>query len=74
MRTTIGLDDDILARVKFYAESRSLSVERAVAELLRRGLSAELPTRVLNGVCVFDLPPDSPVVTSKRVRELAWGM
>src|SRR6266852_3716190 len=37
MRTTLNLDDDVLQKVKDYAESRSLSVGRAVSELVRKG-------------------------------------
>lgn len=70
MRTTIRLDDDISIQVKLYARGRSLGFGRAVAELLRRGLSLERPTKVVNGIHVFDLPPDSPRVSSERVREL----
>jgi hypothetical protein len=28
------------------------------------------PTRIVNGLVVFDLPPGSPPVTSEKVREL----
>jgi hypothetical protein len=70
MRTTINLEDDIVPAVKQYARSRSLGLGKAVSELLRRGINAVRPTRVANGVYVFDLPEDSPRVTSKRVREL----
>jgi hypothetical protein len=70
MRTTINLDDDIAKVVKQYAESRAVGLGKAISELVRRGISAELPTRTVNGLLVFDLPPDSPRVTTKTVREL----
>lgn len=70
MRTTIRIDDDIFRQVRSYAESRSLGFGQAVEELLERGLVAERSTRSLNGLQVFDLPDDSPVVRSGRVREL----
>ena len=56
--------------VRGYAESRSLALGKAVSELVRRGFSTERPTRVVNGLHVFELPPDSPIVTAKAVREL----
>jgi hypothetical protein len=43
---------------------------KAVSELVRKGLAAPVPTRTVNGIQVFDLPPDSPRVTSRRVKEL----
>jgi hypothetical protein len=70
MRTTLNLDDDVVPVVKRYAESRSLALGKAASELIRRGAAARLPTRVVNGLEVFDLPPDSPLVTTKCVRDL----
>ncbi len=70
MRTTLNLDDDIAKVAKEYAENRSLALGKAVSELVRRGIATPHPTRIVNGLTVFDLPPDSPPVTTKRVREL----
>jgi hypothetical protein len=72
MRTTLSLDDDILPDVKRYAQSRSLALGKAVSELVRRALTTPRPTRVdsITGLRVFDLSPDSPRVTTKKVLEL----
>lgn len=70
MRTTLSLDDDIFEIVKQYAESRSVGLGKAVSELVRRGYTVPRPTRVVNGVQVFDLPANSPVVTIKKIQEL----
>ena len=70
MRTTINLDDEIVGIVKQYAESRAVSLGKAVSELVRRGISASRPTRTVNGLLVFDLPADSPRVTARMIREL----
>ena len=70
MRTTLNLDDDVASIVKQYAEVRSLALGKAVSELVRKGITASLPTRSVNGLLVFDLPPDSPRVTTAKVREL----
>jgi len=70
MRTTLSLDDDVFHSVRSYADSRSLPLGKAVSELVRRGLTAARPTRTVNGLQVFDLPQDSPRVSSKTVREL----
>jgi prevent-host-death family protein len=69
MRTTVSLDDDVLQLIRRYADSRSLGLGKAVCELVRRGLTTQRPTRTLNGLQVFDLPPDSPPVSSKKIRE-----
>ena len=70
MRTTISLADDFLRLLKRNAEERSLTLGVAVGDLVQRGLSLPRPTRGVNGVQVFDLPKESPQVTTKRVREL----
>jgi hypothetical protein len=70
MRTTLSLDDDIWQLIRGYADSRSLGLGKAVSELVRRGLTTPRPTRTVNGLRVFDLPADSPPVTSKKVRQM----
>jgi hypothetical protein len=39
-------------------------------DLVRRGLKSPIQTQVLNGFHVVMLPPDSPPVTSERVKRL----
>jgi hypothetical protein len=70
MRTTLSLDDDVFQVVRSYAESRSLALGKAVSELVRKGLASPTPTRTINGIQVFDVPADSPRITTKRVKEL----
>ena len=70
MRTTLALDDDVFELVKRYAQDRSVSLGMAVSELVRRGFTVKMPTRAVNGIRVFDLPADSPPVTSKKVRQV----
>lgn len=70
MRTTLTIDDDILEQVRRYAEERSMPVGDAVTELIRKAFRTPTPTRVVNGLRVFDLPADSPVVTNEKLLEL----
>ena len=70
MRTTLNLDDDVLTLAKAYAKKRTLRLGQAVSELVRRGIHASHQTRMVNGILVFDLPPDSPRVTTQHVRDL----
>lgn len=70
MRTTLNLDDDVLEIVRQYSESRSLALGKAASELVRKGFLSPTPTRMVNGVVVFDVQPDSPRITSERVKEL----
>jgi hypothetical protein len=43
---------------------------KALSELVRRGLSAPVKTRVVNSLIVFDVPESSEVVTSELVKQL----
>ena len=70
MRTTLSLDDDLLPYVKTYAESREISIGKAVSELVRKGLRAPLRTRVVNGFHVVELPAGTPSVSSEEIRKL----
>ncbi len=70
MRTTLSLDDDILAEVKAYAATRDVALGKAVSELVRKGLQAPLRTRMVDGFYVVDLPPGSPEITTERLLEL----
>jgi len=70
VRTTLNIEEDVLQEVKRYANARALSLGRAVSDLVRRGLSTPVQTRVVNGVHVVVLPPDSSPVDSVLVRKL----
>jgi hypothetical protein len=71
VRTTINLDDDLVSTVKQYAESRSISVGKAVSELVRKGVSVW--PRAVDGIQVIDLSADSPRVSAEHVRRLQEG-
>ena len=70
MRTTLNLDDDVLQMVRQYSEARSLALGKAASELVRKGFATPTPTHVVNGVVVFDLPPDSPAVTTEKIKQI----
>jgi len=70
MRTTLTLDDDILDLAARQAKLRGVSLSQTVSDLLRRGLSAPTPSEKKDGIVVFQLPADSPTVTSEEVRRL----
>ena len=67
MRTTLNLDDDVLARARVLAEEQSTSIGAVVSELVRRGwLSQRVGTSRV--VPVFKVDPDSPSITLEMVR------
>jgi hypothetical protein len=70
MRTTLNLDDDALKILREYSEARSLALGKAASELVRKGATAAVPTRLVNGFVVFDIAPGGPKISSERVKEL----
>mgnify|MGYP005812840129 CR=1 FL=1 len=71
MRTTLALDDDVLELARQHAELRGVSLGRAVSDLIRRGLAASTASHTRDdGLIVFNLPPDSPIVTTADVRRV----
>lgn len=70
MRTTLSLDEDALASAQEFAQSRRISLGKAVSVLVRRGVAHRQVTKEMNGLRVFELPEDSPKVSSRRVKEL----
>ncbi|MDR3749752.1 MAG: hypothetical protein P4M04_16660 [Acidobacteriota bacterium] len=70
MRTTITIDDDIAAIAAQYAESRELTLSKAIAELIVRGTRTAPRIKYLDGLPVFDLPKSRHAITSEHVKAL----
>jgi hypothetical protein len=70
MRTTLTLDDDIVELAARQAKARGLSLGKTVSDLVRRGLNAPTPSTDRGGLRVFQLPTDSPKITTEDVRRL----
>ncbi|HAB15646.1 MAG TPA: antitoxin [Verrucomicrobiota bacterium] len=70
VRTTLTLDDDVAELAARQARLRGLSLGKTVSDLMRRGLAAATPSRDKDGLVVFQLPEDSPKVTTEDVRRI----
>jgi uncharacterized protein YggE len=70
MRTTLTIEDDAFMKAQAYADARSLKLGQAVSELIRRGTAERLPMKQQNGAWVFELPPGTPKVTAKQVKDM----
>lgn len=70
MRTTLTIEDDAFSKAQAYADARALKLGQAVSELIRRGTADKLPMKQKNGAWVLDLPPDTPKVTARQVKDL----
>jgi hypothetical protein len=71
MRTTLAIDDDVLAAAKELAATESKSVGEVISALARRALRpAETGRKTHNGVPLLPVNPNSPRVTSELVHQL----
>lgn len=69
MRTTLTIDDDVLAVARTLAARRSVSLGSAVSDLARRGFRGSgVPDQEDGGVPVFRVSPDAPPITTEDVQ------
>ena len=71
MRTTLTLDDDVLASARALAAQRGVPIGTIVSELARRGLAPVQPAVTRNGIRLFPVRPDAGPVTPEFVKKLA---
>ena len=67
MRTTVNVDDDVLAGARSLAQEREISLGAALSELARRGLRAR-PVETGRRIPGFVVDADSPTITPEMVR------
>ncbi len=71
MRTTLSIDDDMLAVAKSLAQAKSVSIGAALSELARKGLDATPrvgKARRGAGFPVFSVPKAAHPITLEDVR------
>lgn len=68
MRTTLTIVDDAFSKAQ--ANARALKLGQADSELIRRGTADKLPMKRKNGAWIFELPPGTPRVTAKQVKDM----
>lgn len=71
MRTTLSIDNDVLAAVKALATQQNKTLGEVVSELARRGLQpADPPLKTRNGIPLFPLRKDAKPVTMELINQL----
>lgn len=68
MRTTLDLDDEVLAAARRIAAARSKSLGQVVSELARRGLERRPAITTTRGFPVFRVPKNVRPLTLEDVR------
>ena len=71
MRTTLAIDDDVLAAAKEMAATNRKSVGEVISALARQAMRPTPAGRTTrNGVPLLPVRPGAPRVTSELVRQL----
>jgi hypothetical protein len=71
MRTTLAIDDDVLAAAKEMAASEGKSVGEVISALARQAMRPAFSNlKIRNGVPLLPVRADGPRVTSELVRQL----
>lgn len=71
MRTTLAIDDDVLAAAKHLAEREQQSIGKVISALARQGLSRERHSRIeRNGIPLLDSRDSTVPVTLELVNQL----
>ncbi len=70
MRTTLDIDDDVLAAVKGLAEAQDTTAGKVVSELVRKSLQPKGSIKKRNGFLLFPATPKGAPVTMELVNRL----
>jgi hypothetical protein len=68
MRTTLDIDDDVIAAARAIARRDKVSVGTVVSILAREALRQPVATRHEGRIPVFDVREDAPAITNEMVR------
>ena len=71
MRTTLAIDDDVLAAVKGLAQHQHRSIGEVLSDLARQALRPEsAPLKVRNGITLLPIQPGALPVTPELIRKI----
>lgn len=73
MRTTLELDDDVLAAARQLARQQGVTVGQLISELVRQSLATRAPLKVRNGVLLFVPKAGASQPDLRIVNELREG-
>jgi len=67
MRTTLDIDEDVMAATRAIARATGRSLGTVVSDLARTGLARRRVLTDHDGFPTIAVPPDSPPITSEMV-------
>lgn len=68
MRTTVDIDDDVLAAARALAARDGTSIGKSLSLLAREALSRPVGINKKGRVPAFEVSPDAPIITDEMVR------
>ena len=70
MRTTLSLEDDVFEAVQSLARATGKNLGQVVSRLIRQALQREAATARKNGLPVFQVDADAPIIPGDRAKKL----
>ncbi len=70
MRTTVSLDDDVFEAARGLVRASGKTLGQVLSQLARRGLRAQDDYAIRNGLPVFTVGANAPVIPSDRASAL----
>ncbi|HEY3600861.1 MAG TPA: ribbon-helix-helix protein, CopG family [Chthoniobacterales bacterium] len=70
MRTTLSLDDDVFEAVQSLARSTGKNLGQVVSRLIRQALQRRAAATRKNGLPVFQVDADAPIIPGDRAQKL----
>lgn len=70
MRTTVDIEDDVLAAAKEIARQRGLTIGKVLSDLARQALMSTKTVSMRNGIPLFPVQPGAGIVTPELVNQL----
>jgi len=70
MRTTLSLDDDVFEAVQTLGRSTGKSLGQVVSGLVRQALQRRAAAARRNGLPVFQVDADAPIIPGDRAQKL----
>jgi len=73
MRTTVTLDDDVFEAAQALVRASGKTLGQILSQLARRGLRVPSEHATRNGLPVFNVSANAPVIPSGRAADLLSG-
>ena len=71
MRTTVKLEDEASEIVQLYADSRDISVSKAISELVVEAVRPKMRIKYVDGIPVFDIPQGRTITDEEILAAVA---